>query len=168
MHRNPAVNGSLSNTGAQDWSQDLAVDIGEPPFYPVVVEAEALVVESENVQNGGMKIVDGGDVFSCFVAKFIGGAVAEGSLHSCTREPGGKPSGIVVTSAGSRLEGGHASELCAPDYQGVLEQPALLEIRQQRSGGLIQHFAMDGILVLQHLVTIPIARPFPADLVGSV
>ena len=96
------------------------------------------MVEAEDVKNGGVKIINGGDVFHCLVAEFICRAVAEAVLYACTGEPGGEAGGVVVATArASSLESGHATEFGAPDNERVLEQSALFEICEQGGGGLV-------------------------------
>lgn len=56
--------------------------ICQPPLNTVVVEAEAFVVEAKEVQDGGVEVVDGGEVFYRFIAEVVGGAVGEGGLHA--------------------------------------------------------------------------------------
>ncbi|MFM1944027.1 MAG: hypothetical protein RI897_3009 [Verrucomicrobiota bacterium] len=48
------------------------MDVGEAAFDAVVIEAKSFVVESEEVEDGGMEVVDGDDVIGGFVAEVIG------------------------------------------------------------------------------------------------
>src|SRR5205807_1124740 len=43
----------------QNILDDVPMNVGQPPFNAVVIEAEAFVVEAEQVQNGGVEIIDG-------------------------------------------------------------------------------------------------------------
>jgi hypothetical protein len=45
----------------QDFGDDMAMDIGEAPFDAVVIIGQALVVDAQEVEDGGVEVVDGGD-----------------------------------------------------------------------------------------------------------
>lgn len=100
---------------------DVPMHVRQPAFGAVVVEAELFVVDTEEVEDGGVEVVDGGDVFDGFVAEFVGGAVAEGGFHARAHEKRGKPAGVVVTAAGAFLKSGHAAEFGGPNDEGVFE-----------------------------------------------
>ncbi len=48
------------------------MDVCEASFDAVVVEAESFVVESEEVEDGGVEVMDGDDVIGGLVAEVIG------------------------------------------------------------------------------------------------
>ena len=66
------------------------MDIGQSSLDPVVIEAESLVIETEQVKERRMQIIDGADVLNGFVAKLVRSAVAEAALHTRAREPDSK------------------------------------------------------------------------------
>ena len=78
-----------------------------------------------------------------------------------------KPSGLWSRPCDALLEGRHAAELGGPDDQRVVEQPALLEIGEQRRGRLVEDRAVDVVLRLERLVPVPVADAF-AHRVGAV
>ena len=117
------LEGSVADSKlCQNLSDDLSVHVGESPLDPVVVKAEALVIEAEEVQDGGVKIVDRGHAFDGPVAEVIGCSVAEGGLHAGPGHPGREALGVVVATAGTFLKSRHASEFGAEDHQGIFEQ----------------------------------------------
>ena len=142
--------------------------IGQSAFEAVVIVSEALVVQAEEVEDGGVEIVDGGDVLFRLPAECIRGAMGMAALDAGAGEPGGKAFGVVVAAAGAFLESRHAAELSAPHDQRVLEQTALFEVAQQGGGGLVEHGTVLGVLLVQHLVSVPVADAFAASLVGTV
>ena len=79
------------------------------------------MVESEQVENGGVEVVQAEDVLFRLPTEFVGASIAEGCVDARSRQPGRKAEGVVVPSAGSLLEGGHAPELGAPDHQDVVQ-----------------------------------------------
>ena len=64
-------------THASTGFTDVPVHVGEAALDAVVVEAEALVIEAEQVEHGGVEVVDGGHVLHGLVAEVIRRAVAE-------------------------------------------------------------------------------------------
>ena len=115
-------------------------------FNSIVVKAEPFMVEAEQVQDRGMKIVHRRHVFFRAVREFVRGTPAERCLDTGPGKPGCKAGGIVIASAGPFLEGGHAAELGAPDHEGLFQQAPLFEVFQQRRGWLVQNLSMLGLL----------------------
>ena len=73
--------------------------IGEAAFEAVVVVAEAFVIEAEEVQDGGVEIIDAGDIDGCLPAEFIGLAVVFGSgLHASSSEYAREAAGVVIAT----------------------------------------------------------------------
>lgn len=61
---------------ADDVFHHLAVDVGETEVAAGVVVGELFVIESHEVEDGGVEVVDVGLVFDGLVAVFVGGSVA--------------------------------------------------------------------------------------------
>src|SRR6516165_8240945 len=95
------------------------MNVGEPAFAAVVVKAQALVVEAEQMQNGGVEIVDGRYLVNCLITEFVGGTVAKRGLDAGARQPDRKSLGIVISAVGPLLERGHAAKLGGPDHERV-------------------------------------------------
>ena len=66
-----------ASQSGEDFVNHAAFDVGEPAFEAVVIIRQTLMVEAEQVQDGGVEVVDIDDVFSGLVAEFIGGTVTE-------------------------------------------------------------------------------------------
>ena len=101
------------------------MDVSESALDTVVVISKLLVIEAEEVEERGMKIVRSDDILVGLEAKLIGGAMARASFHSGSGEPSGEAVGVVVAAVRAGLEHRHATELGGEDYQCVLEQAAL-------------------------------------------
>jgi len=54
----------------------VPVNIGEAAVDTVVVISKLLVIQSEQMENCGVKVVNGGDILNGFASKLIGCAVA--------------------------------------------------------------------------------------------
>ena len=121
---------------------DMAIDVGEPAFEPVVVIGEPLVIETEQVQYGRVEVVNRGDIHGRAPAEIVGGSVAHASLHACSHHPGREGVGVVVAPARALLMRGHPTKLRAPNDENVIQHSALLEVSEQRGGRLVEDWAM--------------------------
>ncbi len=69
------------------------------------------------------------------VAQLVGGADGDARLDAAAGHPDGEAVRMVVAAqelrAAPRLVHRRAAELAAPDHQGVVQQPAPLQVRQQ-------------------------------------
>ena len=104
------------------------------------------MVQTQQVQDGRVKIVNRRDVFDGFVSEFVGGSVGEGSFDAGSGQPGGETGRVVVASAGSRLEGRHSTELGTPHDEGVFEETSLFEIPKQSGCRLVEDRAVFRVL----------------------
>ena len=66
----------VSSRLGQDLLHDIAVNIGEAEVTAGVAVGELLVVDSEDVEDGGMEVVHMHFVLLGIVAEIVGGAVA--------------------------------------------------------------------------------------------
>ena len=126
------------------------------------------MIQSEQVENRRVEVVDRDDIVHGLVAEFVRGSVRKGGFDASTGEPAGKAFGIVVATAGPFLEGRHATEFGTPDDQRVFEQAALFQVFDESCGRLIEDRTVDAVLILDLFVSVPVADPFPARLVGTV
>lgn len=77
----------------------MTVHIRETAFEAVVVVAEAFVIEAEQVEDGGVEVVNARDIDGGFPAELIGLAVVLGSgLHASAGEDAGEAAGIVIAT----------------------------------------------------------------------
>jgi hypothetical protein len=66
----------------------MPVNISEATLEAVVVVGEAFVVEAKDIEDGGVEIIDRGDIVDCLVAKFVRGSVAETLRDFCSVDAG--------------------------------------------------------------------------------
>src|SRR3954454_6411820 len=96
-------------------------------------------------------------------AELVGGAVDVAALDAAAGHPDGETVVVVVAAVhlahvragGGELDGGGAAELAAPDDQGVLEHPALLQILEERADGLVALAAELAVAGLEVVVIVP-------------
>jgi hypothetical protein len=63
---------SCSDDSTQNRLDDVPVHIGQPALDAVVVVAQPLVIESEEMQDGRVQVVNRADVFDRLMAEFVG------------------------------------------------------------------------------------------------
>ena len=60
----------------------MPMHVGEAALDAVVGEGELFVVEAEEVEHGGVQVMEGMDVLGCLEAEFVGGAMADAGLDA--------------------------------------------------------------------------------------
>ena len=110
------------------------MDVGEAELAALVAEGEALVVDAEEVQQGGIEVVDVDGILGDGVSEFVGLAVDVPGLGAAAGHPDGIGFLVVVTAglgaslavaAGSLGHRG-ATKLGIPDNERVLKEAAFL------------------------------------------
>jgi len=91
---------------------------------------EAFVVDAEQVQQRGLKIMDVDGAFDGAHAEFVAGAVGDTAFHATASHPKGEGVRVMVTAplgaiVDVALEEGRAAEFAAPNDECVVEQAAL-------------------------------------------
>ena len=103
----------------------MTMDIGQSVASPLKLEREAFVVDAEEVENGGVEIVDMDRVLDDVVAIVIGDAVADSGLDAGTGQKDGKALGVMVSTVVVASEGSLAvdgsPEFTSPNDQSVIE-----------------------------------------------
>ena len=129
----------------QDFADNAAVHIGESVITALKAESELQVVESQQLQDGGVQVVDVHFAFDWSEAHFVGGTVNVSGFDSAAGQPHGKGIDVVIAAGGfPGFAHGSASEFAAPNDESIFEQSASFEVEYECSGGLID-FAADGV-----------------------
>ena len=115
--------------------QDLTVNVGEASLDAVVIEAQLFVLKTEQMENRGVQVIDGADVFHGTMTELIGRPVTEPPFYTGPRQPNGESLGIMVPALGPFLKGGHPAELGGPEDESVIEQPALAQVSEESGHG---------------------------------
>ena len=126
---------------------DLGVfDPGEPLVEPEVFVSESFVVDSKTLKNGGVEVVHVDGVFHDVVGEVVGFAVFETGLDPSACHPHGEAASVMIASVvvlgqfPLRING--ATEFASADHDGVLEQPALLEVTNEGGSRLVDILAL--------------------------
>ncbi len=95
------VAGSGCSGSFQDVANDRSFHISQSAFKAVVVERQTLVVQPEQMQDRGMKIVNVADILNSLVTELIRRPVCERSFHASAGHPAGEAFGIMISPAGA-------------------------------------------------------------------
>ena len=110
--------------------------IRQPEAPALVTVGEALVVDAEQVQDGGLEVVDVHAAVGDVVAEVVGFAVDVAGPGAAAGHPHGKATGMVVAAVvvvgEPALREAGTAEFAAPDDQRVFEQAALFEVDEER------------------------------------
>ena len=127
--------------------------IREPVVATLEAVGEPLVVEAEQVHDGGLQIVHVDFVLHDGEAEFIGLAIADAVLHAAACEEDGIRVGKMIAALVHALGGAAFAEWCAAEFaaphdERVVEQTALLQLADERGDGLVgsRHFASEAVL----------------------
>ena len=128
----------------EDLPDHLAIDVGEAEIAPLVAPRELLVIKTEEVQDGGVEVVEVDLSGDRTEAECIGLAVHEAAFDSAAGHPGAEALGLVFATvlfdrrgAAEILAPWGATELAAPDHEGVLQQTTRFQIADQAGAGKI-------------------------------
>ena len=125
---------------------DFAVDVGQAKVAALVTISQLLMINSEQMKNGGLQIMHVNGVLHDAHAVVIGFPIAEARLDPATGQPVSEAIRVMITPViGSRqfpLAINRSTEFPAPNHEGVFEHAPLLEVGEKRGGRLI------GILAL--------------------
>src|SRR4030095_1117303 len=117
----------------QNLPHDVPGDVGQAEVAPGIAIGEPLVIEAEQMQDRGMKVVDVNPVLDGPEAEVVGRAVGQAPFHAAAGPPH-RDAGRGVVAASTplrRVGGGSAAELATPDDERLVEQAAALEVAQQ-------------------------------------
>src|SRR5262249_46091240 len=114
----------------QDPRHDLAMNVGQAHVAATESNRQTLVMDAEEVEDRGVKIVDFDLVGDRVISIIVGGTVDGSASDSSAGEPDGEPVGIVVAAV-SPLRHRRAAEFARPDDEGGIEQAASLEVAKQ-------------------------------------
>ena len=108
----------------EDLLNDMPMHIRQAALNAVVIVAKLFVVETEQVQRGGVEVVAVARVFGGFEAEIIRGSVSGAALDATTGHPGGEGSRIVIATFARALCGGLAAKFGGADDERAFQQAA--------------------------------------------
>src|ERR1044071_4548488 len=96
-----------------------------------------------------------------FVPEFVGLAIRCPALDAGSSDEIGEAFWVVIAPTAAALDDRLAAKLTAPNDQGLLEQPTLVEVVQEGGDRLVDLRAMDFERLLDAIVGIPVLLLMP-------
>lgn len=95
------------------------------------------MIEAEEVENGGVPVVDVNLTRDRFVAVVVSFAVRESAFHAAASHPNGVTLVVVIAAVCvGRIR--RATEFSAPDHEGVLEEITLFQVGEEPGDGFVR------------------------------
>ena len=141
----------------EDLLHEFAMHVGEAEITAGVAVGEALVVDAEEVKDGGVDVVDIDGSFDGEVAEVVEHAVAGAGTQTSAGHPDGEAPGMMVAAWFSATAFGvwRAAKLGSEDDERVLQQASAFQILQETSDGSVDGAGVLGVLFLQLAVLVP-------------
>src|SRR6266404_1793740 len=98
VQNRPSPRYAMRTMSRQDVRDDLAVDVGEPPVGAVVAEGEFLVIDSQQVQHRGMKVVSCRGRLCGFPGPRIAFSAGDAAFDAAAGHPTDERAAVVVAS----------------------------------------------------------------------
>src|SRR5262249_57010676 len=106
--------------------------IGKPKVAPLESVGQPRVVESQQMQDSRVQVVDVNAVFCNVESRLV--ALTDGNAWFCATagQPHSECIGVMVAAVISALDHRGPAELAAPNHQSVFEHASLLQVLNQR------------------------------------
>src|SRR5437762_10124401 len=132
----------MTKNSDQEVFDEFAFNVGEAEIAALEAIGQFGVIESEEMQECGVKVVNVDLVFDDVESEFVGLAEADAGFETATGHPHSKGLRMMVaaklaTDVRVALDHRCASKLAAPEDDGVVQEAALLEIFDEGGGALI-------------------------------
>ena len=139
-------------------ADDVAVDVGQAAVDAAGAEGELFVIDAEEVEDGGVDIVDFCGVVAVegFVAEVVAEAVGDAAADAAAGEPVSEAERVVV-AAFAALGAGHAAEFGGPEDEGVVEETALFEVFDEGGGAVGEAACERAVVAFDVFVGVPVA-----------
>ena len=138
----------------QDGLHYMAVDVGETIVAALEFEGELFVVDTKEVKDRSLEIVDVDFVFDGIEADVITRSVGDAGLHAAAGHPGSEAEGVVVAPVSALGEGG-ASEFPGPDDERFVKKAEFSQIGDKGGDRLIDGFAVFTVPIDEIVVLVP-------------
>ncbi len=77
---------------------DVTMNVGEAAVDAVLADRELLVIDSHEVEDSGVDVVDVGFIDDGVVADLVGFTIADAAFDSAAGHPGGEAMGLVIAA----------------------------------------------------------------------
>lgn len=151
---------SSAHRSGQDALHDVAVDIGQAEIATRMAIGESFVIEAQQVQHGGVQIMNVDAIFDSPISKFIGVPVGEPAANTTSRQPDRETMMVMISPRGVATTDrdfyrGRPAKFSSTNYQGFFQQAALSQIRQQAGNRSVGFLPQPPMLARNVAVRIP-------------
>ena len=130
----------------QDLIHDFSRHIREPKPPALVFKGHFFMINSKEMQQGGLEIMHVHGVLDDIVTKLIGFPMGISLLNPTSRHPDGKTTRMVVApiiiGRQDALGVYRSSEFTAPDHQGIFQQTSSFEVFDEGRRRLVDNLAL--------------------------
>ena len=128
--------------------------VGQPVVAAAEAVGELFVVEAQEVQDGGVEVVDVDLVLQRVPAEFVGGSVDHAAADAPARHPHREAERMVLAAV-VPFGRGSAAEFATPQDQGVFQQAAGFQVGEEGRNRLIDGLAALGEVFAEAAMLIP-------------
>ena len=112
----------------------FAVHVGQSKVATLIAVSQLLMIDSKQMKNGGLQVMDMDRILHDVHAVVIGPAITEPGLYPAAGQPVGKAIGVmiapVIGTSQFALAINRTAEFTPPDHKSVFKHAPLLEIGQ--------------------------------------
>ena len=134
---------------------DFTMHISQAEVASAVPKGQFFVVDSHQVQQRRVEIVDVHFLLGSVPAEVVGGSVSESREDTGPSEAEGVAVRMMLTPI-SALTGGGSAEFTAPNDQRIVKQPTCLEGRQERANRLVGCGSIFAVALFEFAVLVPV------------
>ena len=141
---------------------DVSVDIGETEVPATVEIGEGFVIDSHEMEQGGVIIVNIDLIFHGIKTKIVRRPVVVTGFDSSSGEPGRKTVRIVITTvlvasshSVKEFKGGCSAEFAPADHESIVEHSSHSEIMQKSGDGPVDRMGVASMPFFQLGVLVP-------------
>ena len=120
---------------------DVTFDIGQAEAATLVAERQSFVVDTEEVQDGCIEVMDMDRFFDDVVTEVVGLPINHPPAHASSGHPSGKAARVMIAAVvfgrQRTLAVRGASEFATPSNERSIEQASLFEIGHQGGASLV-------------------------------
>ena len=134
---------------------DFTVHISQAEVASAIPEGQFFVVDSHQVQQRRVEIVDVHFLLGGVPAEVVGGSVNESRADTSPSEAEGVAVRMMLAPVGA-LAGGASAEFTAPNDQRIVKQSARLEVRQKRANRFVGCSSIFTVALFEFAVLVPV------------
>src|SRR6185503_19728523 len=145
----------------QNAIDQLAVNIRQAKIAALEAVGEFLVIDPKAVHHRSIEVMDVHRILGHVIAIVVGGPVTESAFHAAARHPNRIATAMMIATVivllDFALRVNRAAKFTAPNYQGIVQHAAALQILHQRGAWLIRILALLADAFGQRVMLVPSA-----------